>query len=319
MAPHLLTLPREIQDMVYAYLTTTVSYKWEWIKKIKSSSPFMRSSFGAAMVVLKRCPYQQVLLTNRQIEKEYIESDCFKKLRVSLLLPGQGRGIEKFESRFQDQKQIQRVVNLLTSRAQHILVALAHPELSVRYPEDTRYVSEVHKFLQGSLGKSKALTTIHVLFRQLWRYSLPDSRLPLITALATLSRIILSPLPLKIHGGPMLLQRGEQYRIGGANTSPLGPSRRPAPAQHTYIPPRSKAQREAKKDSSTTENMLTTMPVPRYAKANLDCFPPAKAQMLTKLSSELIQWKEKRGVEEVKKWQQSRHWEKEDGTRENQA
>lgn len=71
--PHLLTLPREVRNLIYENLTRTLELRG--IKKIGDS---------LTMVFLTNAPYVNLLLTHSRLHDEYKESDAFQKLSVTV-------------------------------------------------------------------------------------------------------------------------------------------------------------------------------------------------------------------------------------------
>ncbi|CAA9963202.1 hypothetical protein PTMSG1_06570 [Pyrenophora teres f. maculata] len=80
MAPHLLTIPREIRDEIYSYLSNKVEVQVStWCPRDTSGPeiPIDNTCFDA---YLENAPLVNVLLINSQVRDEYHEAACFKKL-----------------------------------------------------------------------------------------------------------------------------------------------------------------------------------------------------------------------------------------------
>jgi hypothetical protein len=75
--PHLLTIPREIRNIIYGYLTHDVVHEFLWQECPKSS-------VRASAIHFEQAPILSVLLTHSQISEEYCESKCFWNLRASV-------------------------------------------------------------------------------------------------------------------------------------------------------------------------------------------------------------------------------------------
>jgi hypothetical protein len=65
--PHLLTLPREIRDMIYAHLHHKISLR-------------VQNEYGVENMVIEKAPVAAVLSTHPQLYHEYKDADCFKNL-----------------------------------------------------------------------------------------------------------------------------------------------------------------------------------------------------------------------------------------------
>jgi hypothetical protein len=71
--PHLLTLPREIRDMIYTHLHHRVSLR-------------VQNEYQVQHMVIEKAPIAAVLSTHPQLYHEYKDADCFKNLSGVLYL-----------------------------------------------------------------------------------------------------------------------------------------------------------------------------------------------------------------------------------------
>jgi hypothetical protein len=76
--PHLLTLPREIRNEIYSYLTKEVQFRWVWQQATGWDGGCI------ATVLVENMPFCAVLLTHSRLCEEYLEARCFKKLHATI-------------------------------------------------------------------------------------------------------------------------------------------------------------------------------------------------------------------------------------------
>jgi hypothetical protein len=77
--PHLLTLPREVRDIIYHYLTQDIDLDWGY--KIL---PFPLGGHYAVKLRLRNAPLPNVLLSCTRIYDEYSQASCFRKPSVTI-------------------------------------------------------------------------------------------------------------------------------------------------------------------------------------------------------------------------------------------
>jgi hypothetical protein len=75
---HLLTLPREIRNEIYGYLTKEIKFDWVWEHEFDSDGPYM------ATVLIEDVPICAILLTHSRLCEEYLEARCFKELHATI-------------------------------------------------------------------------------------------------------------------------------------------------------------------------------------------------------------------------------------------
>jgi hypothetical protein len=68
--PHILTIPREIRDLIYSYLHHPVSVGWK----------VDRPEVCCAMIEVQKAPFPNVLLTCSRFKEEYLESSVYADL-----------------------------------------------------------------------------------------------------------------------------------------------------------------------------------------------------------------------------------------------
>ncbi|EDU42657.1 hypothetical protein PtrSN002B_004724 [Pyrenophora tritici-repentis] len=86
MAPHLLTIPREIRDEIYSYLYEKVDVQVSmWCSRDTSDSSV---SIGDICydATLENTLILNILLTNSQMHDEYLEAACFKNPRMEFYM-----------------------------------------------------------------------------------------------------------------------------------------------------------------------------------------------------------------------------------------
>ncbi|KAF2449044.1 hypothetical protein P171DRAFT_482078 [Karstenula rhodostoma CBS 690.94] len=73
--PHLLSLPREIRDLIYPCLTHSKTFSWPWCQSVLSTK-YPGTLFEMMMVKVEMAgvPLHNVLLTHSQIKAEYLET-----------------------------------------------------------------------------------------------------------------------------------------------------------------------------------------------------------------------------------------------------
>jgi hypothetical protein len=74
---HLLTLPREIRNEIYGYLTKEIKFDWVWEQEFDSDGPY------TATVLIEDVPICAILLTHSRLCEEYLEARCFKELHAT--------------------------------------------------------------------------------------------------------------------------------------------------------------------------------------------------------------------------------------------
>ncbi|KAF2027982.1 hypothetical protein EK21DRAFT_91073 [Setomelanomma holmii] len=239
MAPHLLTLPREIRNSVYDHLTKPVSFVWLLFTRKKLASFRSPKAFEVSTVKLEHCPYFRLLLTNHQPHAEYKEAKCFTELTLNLSLE-ERREREAAQDRIYDNKEASKRKGVITysSRdvlwkergaqriAAAVLATVRHATIQLNLPvflykEDNRgkYVPELYNFLGNALSEMNNLATLRIAYRQGHRQSVPDWVLASTIKQAHTRQAFFPSLPTNI-GRLSMVQQGEGYRIGSAATTP---------------------------------------------------------------------------------------------------
>jgi hypothetical protein len=318
--PSLLTLPREVRDQIYSYLTHTIDIQWAGFTK---DAP--RGMRGDEQILepirgyLVNCPLPSVLLIHPRIYQEY-HTMCEKILEAffdeSLCTVGPP---ERLWMPLEDS---------VIARIRHVTVIT---RLHIRTTfQNLDWQNQLH-LLSTLATKATQMQTLRVGVRQQYRNASPiisDRQLDVVLADASCrsatpgSTTFLPAIPLALND-LLLVQRGEGYRIGYLNTitnrSPTGPATLTTASDTTYmledfayslrhgvrkigvyIYARQNISYE--KHLWTTENVIACWPMRDYPKEALDNVSTERATLWAGLTRRLIGWVEKRGVEDVKSW-----------------
>jgi hypothetical protein len=82
---NLLTLPREIRDRIYTYLTRDLTVQWH--RGIDDWKSTLETTFD---IEIKDAPLLNVLLTHSRLRDEYLESTVFKRFSIMLRFAARG-------------------------------------------------------------------------------------------------------------------------------------------------------------------------------------------------------------------------------------
>ncbi|KAF2001553.1 hypothetical protein P154DRAFT_164906 [Amniculicola lignicola CBS 123094] len=83
--PHLLTLPREIRDLIYGFLTHEVIVETDIGITLPEETGTISERCGSICYLeLPSCPFHSVLLVHPQLYAEYMASSVFSRLSVTL-------------------------------------------------------------------------------------------------------------------------------------------------------------------------------------------------------------------------------------------
>jgi hypothetical protein len=77
---HLLSLPREIRNLIYRYLSHEVKTRWRW-----NCWPISGNT-GVATITLENAPYTSVSSACSRLHDEYKESEHFRNAQVTIAL-----------------------------------------------------------------------------------------------------------------------------------------------------------------------------------------------------------------------------------------
>jgi hypothetical protein len=319
-ALNLLTLPRELRDRIYSYLTHTIDIQWDGFTK---DAP--RGMRGEKQILepirghLVNCPLPSVLLVHPRIHQEY-HAMCEKVLEAffdeSLCMVGPP---ERLWRPLEDST---------IARLRHVTVNI---RLHIRTTfQNLDWQNQLH--LLGTLAtKATQLQTLRVGVRQQYRNTTPiisDQHLDAILADATCR--LGTPRPTAfLPGVPVVLndlvlvQRGEGYRIGYLNAitnrTPTGPATLTIASDTTYmledfayslrhgvrkigVYTYARQGLNYEKRLWTTENAISSWPMRDYPKEALDNVPTERATLWAGLPRKLTGWVEKRGAKDVKNW-----------------
>jgi hypothetical protein len=318
-APNLLTLPRELRDRIYSYLTHTIAVEWNGFTK---DAP--RGAEGDEQIVeplpgrLLSCPYPSVLCIHPRIYEEY-NATCAKALEVvfdqSLYMMGP-----------QGSRHIPRMI-----LKDHVLARLRHVTIFVRLHARTTsqnldWRQQLH-VLRSVAAKAPQLETLRVALRQQYLSDAPtcqDSEVPAVLVPAAQrfqdakTDPFLPDLPSALSH-LSLVQRGEGCHVGYASTikaqqQPLHPDlvatyTLDGQAHVVYhgirkIGVYTFARENGNYDKRlwTQTEVVTRWPMRKYPEEAIDNVSPERSALLLRFPLEMTEWIEKRGVEEAKNW-----------------
>jgi hypothetical protein len=88
MSPNLLTLPREVRNIVYGYLSHKLEFEWRWAINEEHNNPVGSPLYDVANVRFENVPEPGVLSAHSRLRAEYLEEDAFhnKQLTMSITL-----------------------------------------------------------------------------------------------------------------------------------------------------------------------------------------------------------------------------------------
>jgi hypothetical protein len=220
-APTFLTLPREVCDTVYGYLTHTARIDWT-----PDQDDEFAPSLPPSSVVFENAPLPLVLRMNSQIRDEYMESDCFAHLSASTnatygASPWAGAYLNPPTTRLCDPRsheQMSASTTMLTAEQTYRLqCALPHVRHLVVYKNGMmwHHLDRLKKFIHGITAIAPGLLTVKTALQvvnpidRLWHHEFLQGD---VKNLATARSYCIPTLPNYIAGLP-LLQRADSYRL----------------------------------------------------------------------------------------------------------
>lgn len=317
--PHFLTLPRELRNRVYSYLTRQLDFDWNRGDVSKPGSSLGDVQITEPVPVrLINCPLPHVFRIHPQITEEYREV-CITLLEA--IINFSLHALEKLL--FDPQPESDAMDNAALSQLRHITIFV---KLHARTTSENLDWKNQLDLLQAVISKAPKLATLRLALQQQY-YLAPspvfnDQGVPsvLVPADSRLQNAQSSPflpeVPLSL-GDMSLVQRGEGYRVGYVKTF-TGKS-----SLHGIIPSYTISGREhyishgirkigvytfAREDEYYSkrlwmeEEVVANWPMRRYDKEAIENVSYERAVLLKRLPHELTEWVERTGAEQVKRW-----------------
>jgi hypothetical protein len=218
--PNLLTLPRELRDRIYSYLTHPLDLNWDY----GNLSTLIGTDGGVQIIEpvpirVLNCPFPQLLCVHPRIYEEY-RAACLKNL-AAIIDPA----LHTLDnSRFRPHLTSKDFSNVVLARLRHVTLYITLHAKTTSYNLDWQNQLNL---LSALIKKADRLIAVRIAIRQQLHMNSPtfdESQLPyvLIPAsqrLATTSNHPFLPSLPPTLAGMSLSQRGEGYHIGYAPTS----------------------------------------------------------------------------------------------------
>ncbi|KAH8702906.1 hypothetical protein GQ44DRAFT_778352 [Phaeosphaeriaceae sp. PMI808] len=311
-SPNLLSLPRELRDCIYSYLTKEVDFNWERDNIIAPrGNEGNVKPIDPVPVRLLNCPLPQVLYLNTRIHEEYLET-CLHSLEAVIDPKLHLEASLRFKPRPCRGHQLD-LSNDILKRLRHITLFLT---LQGRSTQRSLDWEDQLGLLRLITCKAPHLDTLRLAVRQQYRPKIsivPDDVLDAALTPAakrlnvTLLRRFLPKLPGAI-AAMSLIQRGEGYHIGcrGYDTFRVMDSLGAHKIQHdvskigvyAYV-----------RDATNTfkrmwymDEIVAHWPVHEYPAVLLASVSQERAHLIAGFPTRMYEWIERRGVDEVKEW-----------------
>jgi hypothetical protein len=314
-SPNLLTLPRELRDRIYSYLTRQVDFNWE-----RGDIFTLRGSDGHVQLVepvplrVLNCPMPELLRVHSRIYEEY-NAVCINKLEAII-----DPSLHTLEAPlFNPHPRSKTLSEAVLAQIRHVTSFL---KLHARTTSQNLDWQNQLNLLQTVITKAPHLITLKVAFRQQYHTNTPifnDTMVPsvLIPAAERLRDSFthfLPEIPTTIHGMHMV-QRGEGYHIGFAMLT----------RRQTYTAPHwtyhasgrwnyvfhgirkmgvymfARGENYAKR-FWTEEEVIAQWPMRKYPAQVMENVGEEKRAAYARWPNELTEWVERRGVEDVRDW-----------------
>jgi hypothetical protein len=314
-SPNLLTLPRELRDRIYSYLTRQVDFNWE-----RGDIFTLRGSDGHVQLVepvplrVLNCPIPGVLCVNSRIYEEY-NALCVNNLEAII-----DPSLHTLEAPlFNPHPKSKTLSEAVLAQLRHVTSFL---KLHARTTSQNLDWQNQLNLIRAVITKAPHLITLKVAFRQQYHRNAPifnDTLVPsvLIPAAERLhasSPPFLPEIPTTIHGIPMV-QRGEGYHIGFAMLTRRQTDTAPHWTYHAqdrycylfhgirkmgvYMFARSE---NYAKRFWTEEEVIAQWPMRKYPAQVMENVGAEKRAAYASWPNELTEWVERRGVEAVRGW-----------------
>ncbi|KAH7408737.1 hypothetical protein DE146DRAFT_647076 [Phaeosphaeria sp. MPI-PUGE-AT-0046c] len=316
--PTLLTLPREIRNRIYSYLTHKLDFDWD-----RDDVVTLRGALGGVQIVepvpvrLQRCPLPHVFFIHPRICQEYHE-ECVENLEAVI-----DPTLHTLEwPLFDAQPKSNVISDAILSRLRHITIFL---KLHARTTSTNLDWQNQLNLMRAVAITAPELRTLRVAIRQQYHLESPtfnDGDVPAVLVPATKrlqdahSKQFLPAVPATLET-MSLVQRGEGYHVGYALTykhvhiiKSLVPTYTIADYAYSishgirkigvYMFARDDAN--FAKRTWLEKEVVAKYPMRRYPKQVLMNVKPERAELLAKLPGQLTEWVERRGVEDVRRW-----------------
>ncbi|KAJ4363418.1 hypothetical protein N0V83_009711 [Neocucurbitaria cava] len=276
MASRLLTIPREIRDLIYSHLGNSISVEWTWpTEHLRTKNIFSpRLLPQAVRLQVQNAPQLSVLLTHSRLHDEYLEIVSRNGLSATVDL---GRGGDWWSSH--------KASTELLDRLRHVNISLSVPFLSSPSLDNGPIMEDLADIING---KAPQLASLQVVLQSQYIYyesrdDFKDLFLP----------VIIKSTPPPIFGDLPLLNHAAGYRFN----SQICPSR------HSLL---NNFERVCCYTYARNCNVQEAwIPGDILDRFNPDWSPHSKnlATITTEtLGKGMDEWWEKRGYEEVKAW-----------------
>lgn len=316
--PTFLTLPREIRNRIYSFLTRQLDFDWD-----RDDVVTLRGALGDVQIVepvpvrLRKCPLPHVFLIHPRIREEYQE-ECVENLEAVI-----DPTLHTLEwPLFNAHPRSNVISDAVLCQLQHVTIFL---KLHARTTSQSLDWQNQLNLLRAVAIKAPRLKTLRVAVRQQYHQDSPtfsdeEFLSVLIPAAKRLqdaqSTQFLPTVPTTLDT-MSLVQRGEGYHVGYALTYKHIRINRPFVPTYTiadyaysishgirkigvYLFARDDAN-YAKRTWGEKE-VVAKYPMRRYPKQVLANVKPERAELLARLPSQLTEWVERRGAEEVERW-----------------
>lgn len=308
-APSILTLPRELRDQIYSYLTHTIHIKWDGFTK---DAP--RGTEGEEQLLepicgqLLNCPIPSVLLIHPRIYQEY-HASCGEIFEASFDESLSMKGLP-------DRRVWKPLDNSTIARLRHVKIKIT---LHVRTTfQNLDWQNHLH-FLSVLTAEASQLHTLQVGIRQQHHGGTPnffDHQVDAILSSGARrsaddhSTHFLPEVPITLNG-LSLVQRGEGYHISSTYAKrnyelPQGTDGTNVLLRHVVrkIGVYTYAGQGANYEKRlwTKEKIVSNWLMREYPKPAIDKLSTERAALWARLPRELIGWVERRGEEDVKNW-----------------
>jgi hypothetical protein len=218
--PNLLTLPRELRDRIYSYLTHQLDLNWDY-----SDLSTLIGADGNVQIIepvpvrVLDCPFPQLLCVHPRIYEEY-HAACLKNLEA--IIDPALHTVDK--SHFHPHQISKDFSTTVLARLRHVTLFITLHAKTTFHNLDWQNQLNL---LSALIKKADRLVSVRIAIRQQLHMSSPtfdESQLPSVLIpgaqrlAITSTHPFLPSLPLTL-AGMSLSQRGEGYHIGYAPTS----------------------------------------------------------------------------------------------------
>jgi hypothetical protein len=317
---HILNLPRELRDRIYAHLHHQIDLNWD-----RDNIIAPRGREGDVQLIepvpirLQRCPLPHVFRIHPRIKEEY--QDTYVNTLTALIDPSfHILGPAHFRANRDSSARSRAVL----ARLRHVSLFI---KLHARSTSSSLDWADQMDLFRAITSKAPQLLTLRVAVRQ--QCHLPtgptvnDKDLEQVLIPAAVRRHAaceLEFLPQMPHafGTLQMVQRGEGYHVGHGGTYQLMPQHtHPQPAT-TILPGRyyivnhgirkigaytySRDPESCTRRLWTEQEIIARWAMRKYQQGIRGIVSDERADWLMKLPFEMTEWAEKRGVEDVKNW-----------------